>query len=163
VPGNITIRQLLTHTSGLRDSHEIRYHFSGTALAVSSDELLALYRDFDDVNTSPGSTWSYNNGGYLLVSAAIERWTGQPLEEVLWQRIFEPAGLYDTRLRRWDSDFVANSAALHMTKVGGGFEKAYLNTALSGEGGVVSTVDDMLRWLAQMDAPRVGSAATWSA
>jgi D-aminopeptidase len=66
-------------------------------------------------------------------------------------------------LRRWDTDFVPNSATLHMTTPHGGFDRSYFGTSLSGEGGIVSTVDDMLRWLAHMDAPVVGSAASWSA
>jgi CubicO group peptidase (beta-lactamase class C family) len=161
VAREVTIRELMTHTSGLRDVHDIGYQFSGTAQAVSSAELLALYRDIDDINVAPGTTWSYNNGGYLLLSVAIERIAGQPLEEVLRERIFEPAGMHDTMLRRLDADFVSNNASLHMTRNIGGFEKSYLGTELTGEGGIVSTIDDMLRWLAHMDVPRVGDPTTW--
>ncbi len=162
VTHGVTVRQLLTHTSGLRDSHDIRYQLSGTSLAVSSEELLSLYARMDDVSAAPGTRWSYNNGGYLLVSAVIERLTGEPLEVTLRKRVFEPAGMFDTELRRWDSDFVANSASLHMTRAAGGFEKPGLTIALAGEGGVVSTVDDMLLWLAHVDAPKVGTVATWA-
>ena len=76
------------------------------------------------------------------------------------ERIFEPLGMNETCIRRWDTDFMPNSATLHMSTPSG-YEKAYLGTALTGEGGLVSTVDDMLRWLAHMDTPVVGSAATW--
>jgi len=159
----ITMRQLMGHLSGLRDSHEIAWQLSGSHPPVASRELLSLYRYIDDVNAAPDTTWSYNNGGYLILSAVIEKITGQSLEEVLRQRIFEPVGMFDTLLRRRDSDFVANSATLHARNAAGEYEKSYLGTALAGEGGVVSTVDDMLRWLAHMDAPKVGSAATWRA
>jgi hypothetical protein len=96
-----------------------------------------------------------------MLSTAIERITQKPLEVVLQERIFDPVGMHHTMLRRWDTDFVRNSATLHMTNPAGGFEKSYMGTALSGEGGMVSTIDDMLRWLAHMDAPVVGSVATW--
>jgi D-aminopeptidase len=157
----VTMRQLMGHLGGLRDAHEISWQFSGTGKAVSSAELLAFYRDIDDANAAPGITWSYNNGGYLMLSTAIERIADQPLEDVLRERIFEPVGMYDTLLRRWDTDFVPNSATLHATNPAGAFEKSYMGTALAGEGGLVSTVDDMLRWLSFMDMPKVGSAATW--
>jgi D-aminopeptidase len=158
----ITMRQLMGHLSGLRDSHELAWQLSGSHEAISSEELLALYRDIDDVNAAPETTWSYNNGGYLILSAVIERITGHPLEEVLRTRIFEPVGMCDTMLRRRENDFVPNSATLHAMNATGKYEKQYLGTALAGEGGIVSTVDDMLRWLAHMQAPKVGSAATWS-
>jgi D-aminopeptidase len=157
----ITMRQLMGHLSGLRDSHDICYQFSGIGQAVSSADLLSLYRQIDDVNDAPGSTWNYNNGGYLMLSTAIERITGRPLEVVLLESIFEPAGMYDTMLRRWDTDFVPNSAALHMAN-DDRFEKAILGTSLAGEGGMVSTVDDMLRWLSHMDTPAVGTNASWN-
>jgi hypothetical protein len=141
---------------------DIAWQFSGTEKLVSSSELLSMYGEIDDINTTPGSAWIYNNGGYLLLSTAIERIAGRSLEEVLRERIFEPLGMYATLLHRWDGNFVPNSATAHMTKPGGGFEKSYFfGTAFAGEGGIVSTVDDMLRWLAHMDRPVVGSETAW--
>jgi D-aminopeptidase len=157
----VTVRQLMGHTSGLRDIHDIVWQFSGTGRTVSSADLISLYSDIDDVSASPGTTWNYNNGAYLLLSTAIERIAGQPLEEVFETRIFSIVGMRDTILRRSDIGFVANSATLHMTDLKGRFEKSYLGSELAGEAGVVSTVDDMLRWLAQMNNPAVGNLATW--
>jgi len=156
----VTMRQLMGNISGLRDAADILWQFSGTGRNVSARELLSLYCDIDDVNCPPGTDWIYNNGGYVLLTAVVERISGRPLEEVLRTRIFEPVGMHDTLLRRCDSDFLSNSATMHMVKPGGGFERSYLGT-VSGEGGIVSTVDDMLRWLAHMDAPRIGSVRTW--
>jgi D-aminopeptidase len=158
----VTMRQLMGHVGGLRDALDICHQFSGTGRRVSSADFLSLYRDIDDVNFAPGIAWNYNNGGYMMLSAAIERITGRSLEEVLHERIFVPVGMYDTLLRRFDTDFVPNSATPHMTKQTGGFEKSYLGSAADGCGGVISTVDDMLRWLAHMDAPWVGQAPTWA-
>jgi D-aminopeptidase len=163
VTHEITMRQLMAHLSGLREALDLVWQFSGTGRPVSSADLMSLYRDIDDLNAAPGTIWSYNNGAYLMLSAVIERITGQTLEEVLSERVFKPVGMKDTLLRRWDTDFLPNSATLHMTNLAGDFEKSYLGTALAGDGGVVSTVDDMLLWLAHMDAPVVGTVATWKA
>src|SRR6185503_9399615 len=114
-------------------------------------------RDIDDVSAAPGTTWSYNNGGYLKLSVAIERITGESLENVLRKRIFEPAGMHDTLLRRWDTDFVPNSATLHTAGADGTYGRNYMGLAIAGEGGIASTVDDMLKWLAHMDHPVVGT------
>lgn len=173
VTHKVTARQLMGNVSGLRDAHDICWRFSGTGRPISSASLLSLYRDMDDVNADPGTSWIYNNGGFLILSVAIERITGKSLEDVFRERIFEPVGMHDTMLRRWDTDFMPNSATLHMmnppldqvtlhmVNPAGDFEKSYLGTASAGEGGVVSTVHDMLRWLAHIDAPVVGSTGTW--
>jgi D-aminopeptidase len=158
----VMMRQLMGHTSGLRDAFDLRHNFSGTRNLVSSADVLSLYRDIDDINFEAGAAWCYNNGAYFMLSAVIERITGRSLAENLRSRIFEPLSMWDTTLRSYDSDFLPHSATLHTTGASGGFEKNYMGAELGGAGGIVSTVDDQLRWLAHMDAPRVGSAATWS-
>ncbi len=163
VARHITIRQLMGNISGLRDVCDIRLQFSGIGgRPISSEELLSLYHDIDDVNAAPGTAWIYNNGGYLLLSAAIEAISGQSLEEMFRARIFEPVGMNDTLVRRWDTDFLPNSATPHMRDSTGRFERATWGLDFAGAGAIVSTVDDMLRWLAHMDHPVVGSAATWA-
>jgi CubicO group peptidase (beta-lactamase class C family) len=162
VTRRVTMRQLMGNISGIRDVCDIRWQFSGTEHLISSAELLSLYKYIDDVNFEPGTRWTYNNGGFQLLSAAVEHITGQSLEDVLRTRIFEPVGMHDTLLRRYDCDFLPNSAIMHMRTAAGGYDKSYLPGPLAGEGGIVSTVDDMLRWLAHMDQPVVGSAATWA-
>jgi D-aminopeptidase len=164
VTHHVTMRELMGHISGLRDVFDITHQFSGTQSPVSSADLLSLYRDIDDVNFEPGTSWIYSNGGYLMLSTAIERITGKSLEDVLRTRIFEPVGMYATALRRWETGFVANCATAHRMNAQGSYERShFFGTAWAGEGGVISTVDDMLRWLAHMDAPVVGNAATWKA
>ena len=163
VNGAVTMRALMGHTSGLRDVFQVSMFMHGIGRTISDAQLLECYRQIDDREFSAGAGWSYNNGGYLLLTAAIERITGQRLEDVLEQRIFAPAGMYDTRLRRWDSDFLSNSAALHMLDPRRGYTKATMGMELTGAGGIVSTMDDMVRWLRHMDAPVIGSPATWRA
>lgn len=158
----VTPRQVMGHLSGLRDIFDMSWQFSGTGWNVPSTHLLALYREIREVNTNPGDSWIYNNGGWLMLSAAIERISGASLENFLRDRVFIPIGMNDSLLRRFDTDFVPNSASLHMTDSSGRYEKSYLGGALAGEGGIVSTVDDMLHWLNHMRRPFVGSADTWS-
>jgi D-aminopeptidase len=162
VTREVTMRQLMGNISGLRDANDICWQFSGTAgPPVSSAELLRLYCDIDDVEAAPGTTFIYNNGGWLILSAVIERVTGQLLEEVLQEQILDPVGMRDTVLCRWDNELVPNSAALHSVNEGGKLQRSSLRTASAGSGGMMSTVDDMLRWMANMDAPIVGTPRTW--
>jgi D-aminopeptidase len=158
----VTALQLMNNTSGLRDANDIAWIFSGLGESLTSEDLYSLYRTMGDVNRLPDTLWNYNNGGFVLLSYLIERVSGRPLKEVLEQRIFGPVGMNDTVLRRTSRDFLPNSASTHMPNPTG-FDKREYSGERAGENGVVSTVDDMLRWLAHMDAPVVGSFTTWEA
>ena len=169
VTRSVTMRQLMGNISGIRDVYELFTQFSepysgpgGAALSVTGADLVKLYLDISDVNAPPGLTWIYNNGGWLLLSLAIERISKASLEDVMWHRIFKPVGMYDSLLLRGDTSYIPNRASQHVVNKRGGFERMFwgLDNFL-GAGAIVSTVDDMLRWLAHMDSPTVGTVATW--
>lgn len=159
--GSVTVWQLMSHVSGIRDVLDICYQFSGLDRGIPVDRLRALYGNIDDVNAAPGATWLYNNGGYILLSAAIERIADDSLQSVFRKRLFEPVGMSSSLLRCWDDDFVGNSATLHYPRPDGTYSKTHMGTELTGEGGIVSTVDDMLAWLAAMDTPVLGTREFW--
>jgi len=98
----------------------------------------------------------------MIVSQVIERVTGRGLEDFLRENVFLPIGMWDTVVRRWDTDFLPNSATPHTTTGNGRFEKRYFGVDPAGAGSIMSTADDMLRWLAHMDRPVVGCPETWS-
>lgn len=159
----VTMRHLMSNTSGLRDACDIRWFFSGIERTVCSRDILEMYRDIADVNFPPGNAWCYNNGGFHILSAVIERIEDQRLEDIFRRRLFEPAGLRDTSLRRLDADSVEpNSAGMHMLRPGNTFEKTCLPGELAGEGGVVSTIDDMLRWMKNIASPIVATSESWA-
>ena len=170
VTRRVTMRQLMGNTSGIRDVYEVFAQFNesystygGPAQAVTASDLLPLYESIDDVNVEPDTTWIYNNAGWLLLSRAIEKITGQTLEAVLWERIFRPLGMYDSLLLRRDTEFICNRGSQHVTNPAGGFERLYWGVdSHFGAGAIISTVDDMLRWMAHMEAPTVGGSETWS-
>lgn len=155
------ILSLMSHISGIRDPFWLTMAMHGVDRSVTDRQILAYYETIDDVDFAAGTQWRYNNGGYVLLSAAIERISGQPLERVLHERIFTPAGMHDTMLRRWDSGFVPNSAALHFRDAQGVFSKTHMGMELTGAGGMVSTMHDMLAWLKHMDAPVIGTPESW--
>jgi D-aminopeptidase len=162
-----TMRQLMGNISGLRDAYDVFSQFNceydsfgHTALSVDSTDILEMYRQIDDMNFEPGATWMYNNGGWLLLSIAIERISGLSLEEFFRTRVFGPIGMHNTLLSRADSGFVPNSGSQHAVGPGNSFAKMYwgLDNFL-GAGAMISTVDDLLLWLRHLDSPRVGTRA----
>jgi len=156
-----TFRQLMGHTSGLRDAMAVSLVINGAQATTTDTNILAAYESIDDLEFAPGTSWSYNNGAYVLLTAAIQAIAGASLDTLLRERIFLPLGMYDTLLRRWDNNFLPNSATLHFRLPDGRFTRDYMGTEISGAGGMVSTMDDLLRWLKHMDSPIIGSAESW--
>lgn len=159
----ITMRHLLGHTSGMPDACDIRFRLAGFEGGPNTcREILSLYRDIGKLESEPGTRWRYNNGGYMVISEVIERLAGQSLGDFLSDNVFIPIGMWDTVVRTWDTDFLPNSATPHATSGKGKFEKRYFGVDPAGAGSIMSTGDDMLRWLAHMDRPVVGSEETWN-
>lgn len=168
--GDPSLRQCLQHTSGLRCLQEVAFLAAGLTIQPEGRHLPGYARQ-TDANFSPGEVQLYNNGGYHLVSRAIERVTGQTFEEALRTRLLQPLGLYDTIAVRSDMIVTPGVTALHTPDLSrpGAWRKGLLpNEETLGEGCMVSTVDDLLRWAEHLRAahagkPRLGRAESWRA
>lgn len=158
----VTFRHLMTHTSGLRDSQDLLFQFSGEkGCRVSVAEMVASYRNITDTNFSAGNRWAYNNGAYLLLSSAIEVIAGMAFGDVLRERIFKPAGMLDTHLQGWDTGWQLNCASQYSSQGDDKFRRETSRLEASGEGGVSSTLDDMLKWFEKFNTPGIARSSTW--
>src|SRR4026209_1556284 len=89
----VTIHQLLNHTSGIPSYTGLPGFFNEVSRnPYKVDEFVKQYAS-KDLEFEPGSKFSYNNSGYLLLGAIIEKVTGKPYEQVLKEKIFEPLGM----------------------------------------------------------------------
>jgi CubicO group peptidase (beta-lactamase class C family) len=163
---NPTLRQLMSHTSGLRCyiDHAV---FDGFAL-MPPGRPAALQCRLTEVNFPSGYGASYSNAGYLLLTWAIERAADRPLEDVLRDGIFADAGLQSTSLPRWALPVQAGVASTYQRaaeRSGNGWRPSLpLSEEMFGDAGIVSTVDDLLRWAAYLrtstGAVSLGALAT---
>jgi len=161
--GEPTLRQLMSHTGGQRCSLDLGLIADGFAIQPQGAALAALTRQ-TDVNFRPGERMIYCNGGYQLLSLAIERASGMPFDRFLDQRILAPLGLHDTGVMASDFEIHRGMATLHVPLPGGGWRRGvFPSEEMRGDGSMISTVGDMLRWLAHLRGPhqRIGSAQTW--
>lgn len=159
----ITLRHFMRHTSGLRCTLEIASTVNPGQTMPEGWTLGAMARQ-QGRNFAPGEGQMYNNGGYHLLSIAIARAAGQSFEDVLRTRLFRPLGMAATDCLRSDRHLLPGCATLHLPDGAGGWRRGGVPVDdLLGEGSIVSTVDDMLRWLAHLRAEHhaVGSEATW--
>ncbi len=166
VCGEPTLLQLMQHTGGLRDPLMAAFIINrGTYGHPPEGSSLQLMARFKEINFAPGTRFAYSNSGYTLLSLVIERLSGLSMEAFLEQRVFSVLGMHDTALLRSDMTAAPNMATGHIPRADGSWRRGlYPSDELMGSGGMISTVDDMLVWLAHLRATgkKVGSAATWT-
>jgi CubicO group peptidase (beta-lactamase class C family) len=92
----VTLQQLLTHTSGVRSFTELPWYESHRNQALSHSDVLAAFAELP-LAFEPGAGFSYSNSGYYLLGWVVEQVSGQSYAEYLRQHVFAPAGLVDTR------------------------------------------------------------------
>jgi len=161
----ITIRHLLTHTSGLRDYTDL-LEFDGhdTADFTGDRDALDLIARQRGVNFSPGEEWRYSNTGFFLASAIVRRASGQPLSSFARDRIFAPLGMTSTQYLDDTTRVVPrrataySPAGMNGAESGGGFRVNMSDWNQTGDGAVQTTVEDLARWDENFYAPRVGDA-----
>ncbi len=146
LPGQPTVRQFLSHTSGLRCTLEMGTLANGLALQPRAWQREALARQRTS-QFEPGRAQLYCNGTYHVLSDLIEAVSGIGFEEYLTDHIFQPLGLHDTESISDPSQSLPRFASFYIKGPNEDWQLAPIETELRGDGGVVSTVDDLLRWL----------------
>ncbi|MFJ4831973.1 serine hydrolase domain-containing protein [Streptomyces sp. NPDC088747] len=142
---DITIDQLLTHTSGLPEGLGDDYE------PVSRDELVRQALA-SKPQSAPGEEFHYSNTGYSLLAAIVEVASGEGYEPFLARHLFAPAGMERTGyvLPRWPRNLVAVEYDSQGRSQGRPFDHPWAADGpywhLRGNGGMLSTAEDMFRW-----------------
>ena len=141
----ITIRHLLTHTSGLRDYTDVPGWFGTIREDRSPEELIRTIKPFP-LQFPPGSTFRYCNAGYYLLGMIIEKVSGRSYAGFLRERIFKPLGMAATRVADGKGIVPLRASGYHWEE--GVLQNAqYVSpTQKWAAGAVLSTVEDLARW-----------------
>jgi len=165
--GYPTLRQLMNHTSGYRCYVDIETTGGGMATQPKGKAFAAQVQQ-TGANFAPGQAQLYCNGSFHLLSIIVDRVSGMPFEQFVHERILTPLGMKDTACVPSDLEILPGMATLHVARPGPAGSIAwrrgiFMTEEMRGEGSIVSTVDDMLLWLAHLRAPNkvVGNADTW--
>ena len=145
--GEVTVRQLLNHTSGIRSYTSIPDYMTSERIRkhLTTDELVAVFAD-EPVDFAPGERWSYNNSGYVLVGAILEAVTGKPWNAFLRERLLEPAGIESTDAYP-DAEIVAGRVPGYSGPAEDPENAEYLSmTQPHAAGALMSTALDVDRW-----------------
>lgn len=143
----VTVRHLIHHLSGIRDYLAL-WDLSGRSFADSypEEQALALVARQRSLNFTPGERYSYSNSNYFLLSLIVKRASGKSLHEFSDERIFKPLGMNNTHFHDDRTEIIKNRATGHVPKPGGGFSIYKSSFDLVGDGGVYTTVEDLLKW-----------------
>jgi len=155
----LTIRHMLSHTSGLRDwgSVESIAGWPRTTREYTHAHVLEIVSKQKSLNFEPGTNWSYSNTGFNLAAIIVSRVSGMPFAEFSKQRIFTPLGMAHTSWRDDHTRIIKGRAVAYSLDNGEyhiemPFENVY------GNGGLLTTVGDLLIWNENFVNPKVGNA-----
>jgi CubicO group peptidase (beta-lactamase class C family) len=141
----VTIEHLLTHTSGIVDYEDVIP--SGTTTQLHDADVLPLLEPHDSTYFKPGSSYRYSNSGYALLALIVERASEKSFAAFLRERIFIPLGMAHTIAYEEGISTVPTRAYGYTMKDGKWTRKDQsITSAVLGDGGIYSSIDDLVRW-----------------
>ncbi|MGM0669949.1 MAG: serine hydrolase domain-containing protein [Gemmatimonadota bacterium] len=155
----VTVRQLLTHTSGIPDYEEIQT-YEAYRFRFTPEEILRVAHS-RPMDFEPGTGYRYSNTGYFLLSLLVERLEGAPLGEVLEERIFGPLRMTQSRMADPEDIIPHRAAGYYVDGTGKLVNRDATQTSSTlGAGGLVSTIHDMVKWDAALNGSELLSVAS---
>jgi CubicO group peptidase (beta-lactamase class C family) len=142
---SVKIRHLLNHTSGIVDYEDLVPESQN--VQVLDKDVLSLLISIDSVYFLPGEKFKYSNSGYSLLALAVEAVSGVPFADFLKKNIFTPLGMNHTLAYQQGISTVDNRAYGY-SRTDTGFLRTdqSVTSAVLGDGGIYSSVDDLFKW-----------------
>lgn len=156
----ITLRHLLTHTSGLRDDTNLLLMAGWRISDVQTqDDVLDFVRGQQHLNFRPGDEYMYSNTGYTLLALVVSRVSGKAFPQFVAERIFAPLGMTDSEFVEDAGRVIADRAIGYWPPEEGRYRIARPPFAYAGPTGLVTTLRDLARWDGNYEAMTVGGRA----
>jgi CubicO group peptidase (beta-lactamase class C family) len=156
----LTVRHMLNHTSGLRDWGSLAgiAGWPRTTRVHTHAHVLEIVGRQHALNFPPGTRWSYSNTGFNLAAIIVERLSGLSFQAFTRTRLFQPLGMNHTS---WRDDYtrIVRNRAIAYAERGGEFHTDMPFENVYGNGGLLTTVGDLMKWNQRFDAPAEGDAA----
>jgi CubicO group peptidase (beta-lactamase class C family) len=159
----ITLEQMMHHTSGLRDWGSIAKltGWERTTKTYTNNDALEIIAAQKELNNVPGAEFIYSNSNYNLLAIVVLRVSGKSLAEFTKQYIFTPANMSHTEWRDNHKRIVKDRAiAYSITK--NGYETEMPNEDVYGNGGLLTTTEDLLKWNDYYLSGKLGTPSLFS-
>ncbi len=147
----VTIRQMLTHTAGMRDYEEDIFQIEGKPFRFGNEDYWTVEEFYTVVQGvplrhPPGEQWEYSNLGYFLLSQVVEQVTGQTLRQFAQAEIFAPLGMSHSLFNDNVDGVIKNRADGYKRNDTGGYDIYMTNLDIVGDGGVYTSLEDFIAW-----------------
>jgi len=156
----ITLRHLVTHTSGLRDQWDLLamagWRFE--ADVITQADVLDITSRQRALNFDPGAEYLYSNTGFTLLAVAVERVTGESFRAFTSRRIFEPLGMTRTHFHD-DHNMIVPGRAYGYAPAAEGYRLSIPDFDVVGATSLFTTVEDLVRWSRNFTTAEVGGRA----
>ncbi|MBS7253652.1 serine hydrolase domain-containing protein [Flavobacterium branchiicola] len=159
----ITLEQMMHHTSGIKDWGSVTSltGWGRTTKTFTNDDALAIILSQKTLNNKPGAEFIYSNSNYNLFAIIVERVTGLSLAEFTKQNIFIPAGMTNTEWRDNHNRIVKERAIAYDLKKGE-YQTNMPNEDAYGNGGLITTTEDLLKWNEFYQSGKFGTPSLFS-
>lgn len=164
----ITIRQMLTHTSGLPEQNELLYKYWDSDRPVTNRDMIGLLvKQEPPAAFKPGEGFKYCNTNYSLLASIVEKVSGQKFQTFVGENIFRPAGMKQTQIldlaggyktvpyQTSNYIFDEEKGQYSLPEEIPQWKKAVPLTGLVGAGNVYSTAPDLLKWFESLKAGKI--------
>jgi len=143
----ITIRQMLNHTSGIRDYYDLRIlkGLSDDYLYTDAD-LRKLLINQTYLNFTPGEKYLYSNSGYWFLGQIVNKVSGNNLADFARKEIFEPLGMKNTHFHNDHTQIVKNRAIGYVPNGKGIYKMSTIIIDVIGAGGIYTSIKDIKKW-----------------
>ncbi|MEO1484554.1 MAG: serine hydrolase [Bacteroidota bacterium] len=146
---DITVEHLVHHTSGIRETNSLQL-FQGVNVkfeeVFTTDDLYQLIKKQKELNFIPGTEYRYSSGGYAVLAKIVEKVSNQPFRTFLRERIFKPLKMENTFVCDNHNEVVPNRAVSYWPIENGGYERRNQVFDAYGDGGIITTVQDLAKW-----------------
>ncbi|MEX0720480.1 MAG: serine hydrolase [Balneolaceae bacterium] len=155
----VTLRNLLTHTSGYREFlNTLAMTGQDISSPVTQEKVIEIVQRQPELQNIPGEEFNYNNTGFVLMTIVVERVTDTPFPRWMKQNVFEPLGMNLTMVRENQSQVVPGRSQGYMPAEDGGYKEATDLGGAMGAGGIYTSVGDLANWIRNLNNPNVGNA-----
>jgi CubicO group peptidase (beta-lactamase class C family) len=157
VKEKITIRNLLTHTSGIRDQWQL-LSIAGTRIddVITQDQIIKILSRQQRLNFKPGAEYLYCNSGFTMLAEVVKSITGQTLRQFTDSAIFRPLGMAHTHFHDDYTEVVPNRSYSYNEEDNGQFSNAVLSYSNVGATSLFTNVEDMSKWVMNFYDHKVG-------
>lgn len=157
----VTLRHLLSHTSGYREAYTTS-NLAGRVIGVdrlSREECLNVVRKQPELEFVPGSRYTYNSTAWVILAEILEKVTGTPADEWVKTNILQKIKMKDTQIESYVGEVIFNAAESYSYTQEEGYVNEKSNRAIFGAAEVYTSMEDLAKWITNYKTAEIGGQA----